>query len=188
MANSAFGATGAIAALPAGVMIDYAGTVAPAGWVMCDGAAVSRTVYASLFSAIGTAYGSGDGSTTFNLPDFRGRFVRYNDNMNTVAGAAGRDTGRVHGSTQADAIQGHKHTVSESAHSHARAASNGPGSSQIPQDQSAAVQYGAGRVADQAVTTGLTVQNPSTDGTNGTPRTAAETRPINLSCNIIIKY
>ena len=51
----------------------YAGSTAPIGWLMCDGSAVSRTTYADLFDVIGTDYGSGDGSTTFNLPDLRGR-------------------------------------------------------------------------------------------------------------------
>ena len=50
----------------------FTGT-APTGWLLCNGAAVSRTTYASLFAVIGTIYGSGDGSTTFNVPDFRGR-------------------------------------------------------------------------------------------------------------------
>ena len=58
---------------PAGVIKMFAGAVAPTGWLFCDGSAISRTDYALLFATIGTAYGSGDGSTTFNLPDFRGR-------------------------------------------------------------------------------------------------------------------
>lgn len=56
-----------------GVVKMYAGSTAPAGYLMCDGTAVDRTTYAALFAAIGTAYGTGDGSTTFNLPDLRGR-------------------------------------------------------------------------------------------------------------------
>lgn len=60
-------------AAPAGVISAYGGTTAPAGWLICNGSAVSRTTYAGLFAVIGTAYGSGDGSTTFNLPDGRGR-------------------------------------------------------------------------------------------------------------------
>lgn len=67
--------------MPSGSMVDYAGTTAPSGWLMCDGSAISRTTYANLFSAIGTSYGVGNGSSTFNLPDFRGRFARYNDDM-----------------------------------------------------------------------------------------------------------
>lgn len=59
--------------VPAGVMLPYGGTSAPSGFLMCDGSAVSRSTYSRLFSAIGTSYGAGDGSTTFNLPDFRDR-------------------------------------------------------------------------------------------------------------------
>jgi microcystin-dependent protein len=54
-----------------GMMFDYAGTSPPSGYLQCDGSPVSRTTYAALFSAIGTTWGSGDGSTTFNIPDFR---------------------------------------------------------------------------------------------------------------------
>jgi microcystin-dependent protein len=60
--------------LPTGAVIPYAGTgTPPGGYLYCDGSAVSRTTYADLFTALGTAYGSGDGSTTFNLPDLRAR-------------------------------------------------------------------------------------------------------------------
>jgi hypothetical protein len=61
------------APLPPGVILDYGGATAPSGFLLCDGAAVSRTEYVALFDAIGTTYGAGDGSTTFNVPDFRGR-------------------------------------------------------------------------------------------------------------------
>lgn len=59
--------------IPKGLIAPFAGTSAPDGWLFCDGSAVSRTTYAALFAAIGTTYGAGDGSTTFNLPDYRGR-------------------------------------------------------------------------------------------------------------------
>lgn len=59
---------------PSGAMMAYGGTTAPPGYLLCDGSAVSRTTYGHLFTALGTAYGSGDGSTTFNLPDLRQRF------------------------------------------------------------------------------------------------------------------
>jgi len=62
-----------IANLPVGVIIPYGSTIMPTGWLECDGSAISRTTYADLFAVIGTTYGSGDGSTTFNLPDLRGR-------------------------------------------------------------------------------------------------------------------
>jgi hypothetical protein len=61
--------------IPAGSVQTFAGNTAPLGYLVCDGAAVSRTVYANLFAAIGTLYGAGNGSTTFNLPDLRGRTI-----------------------------------------------------------------------------------------------------------------
>lgn len=57
-----------------GQVTAFAGSTAPNGWLLCDGSAVSRTTYAKLFAVIGTTYGTGDGSTTFNVPDLRGRF------------------------------------------------------------------------------------------------------------------
>jgi microcystin-dependent protein len=59
--------------MPAGALLPYAGRNVQDGWLLCDGSAVSRTTYADLFTAIGTTYGTGDGSTTFTLPDMRGR-------------------------------------------------------------------------------------------------------------------
>lgn len=61
--------------LPAGTLMAYAGKTVPDGWLLCNGAAVSRTTYARLFKAIGTTWGAGDGSTTFNLPDCTDRFL-----------------------------------------------------------------------------------------------------------------
>ena len=58
---------------PSGAILQFAGSSAPANWLLCDGALVSRTTYANLFAAISTTYGAGDGSTTFKLPDLRGR-------------------------------------------------------------------------------------------------------------------
>jgi microcystin-dependent protein len=77
---------------------------APTGYLKANGALVSRTTYAALFTAIGTTFGVGDGSTTFALPDLRGEFVR--------GWADGRavDTGRVFGSAQTDDLKAHTHT------------------------------------------------------------------------------
>lgn len=61
--------------MPPGTVLPYAGSSAPTGFLMCDGAAVSRTTYADLFAVISTTFGAGDGSTTFNVPDLRGRFA-----------------------------------------------------------------------------------------------------------------
>src|SRR5688572_13618888 len=72
---------GSFSLLPVGTVFPYAGGSAPDGYLLCDGSAVSRTTYAALFTAIGGNYGAGDGSTTFNLPDLRGRVVAGKDDM-----------------------------------------------------------------------------------------------------------
>lgn len=71
--------------VPAGTVVPFAGTVEPAGWLFAAGQAVDRAAHAALFAAIGTTYGAGDGSTTFNLPDLRGRVAAGRDNMNGAA-------------------------------------------------------------------------------------------------------
>lgn len=77
----------AVPVMPVGCVIPFAGAAAPTGWLLCQGQAVSRTTYAQLFSVIGTTYGSGDGSTTFNLPDMRGRVAVGSDaNLGTISG------------------------------------------------------------------------------------------------------
>lgn len=73
---------------PAGIVLPYAGSTAPAGWLLCDGTSYIRDDYLRLFNAIGTAHGS-NALNTFNVPDYRGRFLRGTDNMGS--GAAGRD-------------------------------------------------------------------------------------------------
>lgn len=79
------------------------------GWLVCNGSAVSRTEYALLFDAIGTTYGAGNGTTTFNLPDMRGEFARGLDL------GRGIDAGRVLGSAQADSFRSHAHPATASA-------------------------------------------------------------------------
>jgi microcystin-dependent protein len=70
--------------IPVGALMPFAGAAAPAGWLLCDGSAVNRTTFADLFNVIGVTYGAGDGSTTFNLPDLRGRAAIGKDNMGGV--------------------------------------------------------------------------------------------------------
>lgn len=92
-------------ALPAGSIIQFGASTPPTGYLACEGAAVSRTTYAALFAAIGTAWGVGDGTTTFNLPDMRGEFIRGWDN------GRGIDPARAFASSQAGAIEAHVHSV-----------------------------------------------------------------------------
>lgn len=99
--------------IPSGTISPFGGGTVPSGWLLCDGTAVSRTTYASLYAAILVANGYGDNATTFNLPDLRGRFLRGVDgaagNDPDVAGrtaaATGGNTGNTVGSVQTDAHQ-----------------------------------------------------------------------------------
>lgn len=110
--------------MPAGAMLDFGGTSAPAGFLLCDGSEVSRTTYSSLFSAIGTTWGSGDGSTTFNIPDLRGRVSAGQDNMGGTAAnrltsaISGVDGTTVGASGGDENLQEHNHGVTDPGHSH----------------------------------------------------------------------
>ena len=105
-------------AVPTGSVHLMASTTPPSGYLKCNGAAVSRTTYADLFAEIGTAFGAGDGSSTFNVPDLRGEFVRGWDD------ARGVDSGRSFASSQGDNNKQHNHgadattTISPSTHNH----------------------------------------------------------------------
>lgn len=94
--------------VPAGAFMPFAMTTAPTGWLKANGAAISRTgIYANLFAAIGTTFGVGDNSSTFNLPDLRGQFIRSWADDGTVY-----DSGRAFGTTQADDLKSHNHNIS----------------------------------------------------------------------------
>lgn len=87
-----------------GAVINFANTI-PADFLECNGSAISRTTYAALFAAIGVSYGAGDGSTTFQLPETRGEFIRGWDN------GRGIDSGRAFATMQADELKEHQHTI-----------------------------------------------------------------------------
>ena len=94
----------ALETIPVGAVVAFAMSTPPTGFLKANGAAISRTAYSALFAKIGTTYGAGNGSTTFNVPDLRGEFVRGWDD------GRGVDTGRSLGSTQNHALQSHTHT------------------------------------------------------------------------------
>ena len=95
-----------VAGVPSGSVFCMAVATVPSGYLECNGAAVSRTTYAALFAIIGTAYGTGNGSSTFNLPDLRGEFVRVFDNGRNA------DTGRSIASSQSASNASHNHSIS----------------------------------------------------------------------------
>jgi microcystin-dependent protein len=96
---------------PVGAVTAYAGATAPGGYLECNGQAVSRTTYADLFTAIGTTYGSGDNSTTFNVPDMRDEFIR------------GKSDSRPVGNKQAASFASHTHATSDPGHTHGASSS-----------------------------------------------------------------
>lgn len=108
--------------MPSGTVLPYAGSAAPSGYLLCDGAAISRTTFSDLFGLIGTTYGVGDGSTTFNIPDLRGRVIAGQDDMGgspvgrittAKSGIDGSNLGEAGGSEDHQLVQaempGHTH-------------------------------------------------------------------------------
>jgi microcystin-dependent protein len=96
--------------LPVGVIYTFAASAIPTGWLECDGAAISRTTYAELFAAIGTQYGSGDGTTTFNLPNGKGRSIVGYDSTESEFDAIGETGGeKTHTLTVAE-MPYHRHS------------------------------------------------------------------------------
>lgn len=148
-----------------GVVGDYVDSAATtrAGALLCNGSAVSRTTYAALFNAIGTSHGKGDGSTTFNIPDLRGKFKRMQDHgagndpdaATRTAMATGGNTGDAVGSVQGDEFRAHTHGMATSM-----------------RDTNA--------IQPTVVSGGSNVQTASAGG--------HETRPINVYVNTFIIY
>lgn len=155
--------------VPAGAIIAWAGSTAPAGYLLCDGSQVSRTTYADLYAVVSTSFGSGNGSTTFHLPDLRGRFLRMKD------GGTGRDpnaatrtaintggaVGDNVGSLQGEAFKSHTHSV------FSRTGTDVVG----------------GGSAEIFMTSAFDNATDATEAAGGD-----ETRPINVYVNYIIKY
>lgn len=174
-------------ASPAGVISAYAGTSAPTGWLLCDGSAVSRTTYATLFGVIGITHGQGDGATTFNVPDYRGRFVRGVDSgqgRDPDAGSrtamnTGGNTGDNVGSIQADATARPNTaftTDDPGDHTHTITTTDG--------------NFGGGTHAKRALDLDLSTDTTSASGAHTHSITGGgdnETRPVNAYVNWIIK-
>lgn len=174
---------------PVGTIQAYSAETAPDGWLVCDGSAVSRTTYATLFALVGSSFGQGDGSTTFNLPDLRGRFLRGWANGSALDPDADARTAMNTGGNTADnigSVQGHAfqtHTHIQNAHSHEQQAVNNDGAA-----GSARPAWGASVNTTPSATANTTAtnQNASATGTNA-QATTDETRPVNASVNFIIK-
>lgn len=150
--------------IPTGAVFPFAGITAPEGFLFCDGSAVSRTTYSKLLGVIGETYGSGDGSTTFNLPDYR-------ETVLVGAGASARSSIKAHdiyavGEFKDDQMQGHRHNVNTFLY---KQGTNGPSGNYF--------DYG-----------NIETSDPVNDGVNGTPRTGSTTHGKQVGVNYIIKY
>ena len=148
----------------------FRSSTAPTGYLKANGAAVSRTTYATLFAAIGTTFGAGNGSTTFNLPDLRGEFARGWDD------GRGVDSGRTFGSAQNSANLAHTHGITDPGHSHSGAAQY-PGSGPEQNQQGSPEDRTDFNIQSGTSTTGITV-NTSGD---------TEARPRNIALLACIK-
>ena len=129
---------------------------APTGYLLCNGAAVSRTTYASLFAVVGTTWGAGDGSTTFNLPDFRDRFP---------VGAGTTYSANSQGGSKDAIVVSHTHTVTDPGHSHSFGVNlQGPyNAGQTGRNDGSQSQWFSGT---QSATTGISLGTTGSSGTN----------------------
>ena len=163
-------------AAPSGEIAFFARNSAPTGWLKANGAAVSRTTYAALFAAIGTTFGAGDGSTTFNLPDLRGEFVRCWDD------GRGIDTGRAFGAHQGDAIRNIVgQFVSDDFNSSARLSADNTGVFRSE------VRQGEHYDAHSDITGGAGGKHAITFDASRSVPTANENRPRNIALLACIK-
>jgi microcystin-dependent protein len=147
------------AAIPAGAVMSFAMNSAPAGWLAANGTAVSRSTYAALFTAIGTTYGAGNGSTTFDLPDLRGYFVR-GSGTNSDGTAAGTFAAK-----QADALKTHTHPYEKNVNT---------------------LNAAFGTTAFNQVWNGFNGNGSNTG--NPSTGTSTETRPKNIAMLYCIKF
>lgn len=156
----------------------------PSNYLLCDGTAMSRTVYAALFASIGITHGSGDGSSTFNIPDYRGKFLRGvdgtaaqdPDKTSRTAMNTGGNTGNLIGSVQGQATRKNGLTMTDSGHAHQLSNASVGGGSHISRGGGNISSYlNNGEV--QSSTTGIVLNT----GDN-------ETRPLNAYVNYIIAF
>jgi microcystin-dependent protein len=171
--------------IKSGMTVMWPSSTVPAGYLECAGQAVSRTTYAALFAIIGTSFGPGDGSSTFNIPDMRGEFARGWDH------GRGIDTGRELGSIQLDELKAHSHAASTAdAGAHVHSTKVGGDANNVRPDTPTNAITMAGNSADsgatgsgQIVEAGSHAHTVTVNSTGGT-----ETRPRNIAWMFIIKF
>jgi len=171
--------------MPVGTVLAYTGSTAPEGWLFCDGSQQLCNKYKELSDLLGTTWGANNG-TTFNVPDLRGMFLRG-------AGANGIQTNYSGGNLgvfQPDQIQGHFHSHQDNGHSHSLPELG------LLKDYGAFIaqlqtvsggNWGEGSNNTNSSSANIVIQNPSSNGTNGSVRFGNETKSVSYSVNYIIK-
>lgn len=174
---------------PAGTIVSFVSLKIPQGWLECNGQTVSRSMYPKLFEVLGTTYGSGDGITTFVLPDLRGAFLRGHQTNSLYPQYSGNNLNEF----QTHATETHSHTITDPSHDHTFISRNddfnGSGTSYPNYEKPSFGKYDSvpnevnwsSAVAPN--TTGITVNESLTNG-NSDPN---ETRPFNFAVIWIIK-
>lgn len=136
------------ATIPTGGVTMYGAGSAPSGWLLCDGTAVSRTTYAALFAVISTTYGVGNGTTTFNLPNLKGKVPVGLDSADTAFDALGETGGAKTHTLTSSEMPSHTHTQDSHLHSagaHTHTGSTGPGSAVMYVRSAAGLLYAGNR-------------------------------------------
>lgn len=167
------------ASVPSGAMMDFAGVAAPTGWLLCDGSAVSRSTYAALFAAISTTWGTGDGSTTFNLPSMTRRVGMGSGGSgsgtigNAVGNTGGTETVTLTQAQLPVALGTASSVVTDTGHRHPfKGYGVAGGSTEVTLTQNANTggvlnTYSGGASGVQLSTTGITVATTITNGSGG---------------------
>jgi microcystin-dependent protein len=194
-AANATNSTRAANGVPPGAMAPYGGVSAPAGWMLCDGTPVSRTTYAELFAVVGTNYGAGDGSTTFNLPNFKTRTPVGMDTGDTDFSRLGKTGGAKTHTLATNEIPAHAHTVSPpstntasaGAHTHEVQMSDGAGwSGLVDSSGNGTVQWTKTTTSGGSHTHSVSI-SPFNSGSTGGSTAHNNLQPY-LVVNYIIKY
>lgn len=167
-----------------GTVAHFANSTAPAGWLKCNGAAVSRATYAALFAAIGTTYGVGDGATTFNLPELRGEFLRGLDDGRGVDPARGIGTAQL---DQMQKITGSLDLGTGNAGARFRGGSASGAMSRSTGNASGNMPNSVG-FTDTDYTTGTSFDSANSPNARVSATTAGETRARNVAMLACIKF
>ncbi|QDP60426.1 MAG: putative tail fiber protein [Prokaryotic dsDNA virus sp.] len=174
---------------PIGSVVAMATSTLPSGYLKCNGAAISRSTYSDLFATIGTTFGAGNGSTTFNLPDLRGEFIRGWDD------SRGIDSGRNFGSQQFDELKSHNHTglaLSAGSHNHLGGipypTSYDPARYPYGQGGTTRLGFSAGNFTNSAKSTFTSTEGAHTHTLSINSTGGTETRPRNVALMYVIKF